>query len=469
MILLSLLLAANAGPTQLDSLEASYLELALRGNLSHQADSLDVASARTSEVGAKSLFGPQGKLTGSLGTTNDLDGRTTNAATGTGTISQWVPTGGTLSAALSGTTSRVDPNNPAPLPSLDRDTASLTLAFRQPLLRGFGSGSSVLYQARQAETSRKTRFLAAKGQGLALLQQARVAFWNLVGAVATVQAQVQDSSRTRRLLESSRVQFRLGSTAAIDTLTARANYGKAQVALLQGRNSVREGRRLLAVLANTDSVAIPLVDSLPNLGGEQAFPSVASLVESATTRATDLAQAQAKIEGLQAEVSYRRFSRLPLLDGTIYGASSIPGGNPARNWMVGARVDLDWDLPNGVERAKYRVALLDLRSAQMRRQSATLELRHQIERILDAHASAVEQLALTVDLALLQNARLVASEVGYRAGSVSLVDLQLVQTDWMNAVTASWQAKAQLKALEAELETRTGIGPARRGWIWEES
>jgi outer membrane protein TolC len=240
------------------------------------------------------------------------------------------------------------------------------------------------------------------------------------------------------------------------------------VALLQGRNTLLEGRRNLSVLANIDSMAVPAVDSLPALDGEQAFPSIQALVDSATNHATDLAQTQARIEGLQAEVSYRRYSRLPKLDGTIYGATSLPGGNPAKDWMVGARVDLDWDLPNGVERAKYRSALLDLRSAEIRRKAATVELRHQIERIVDAHASAVQQLALTVDLAALQRARLAASEAGYSAGSVSLMDLQSAQTDWMNAVTASWQAKAQLKSLEAELETRTGIGPARQGWIWEE-
>jgi outer membrane protein TolC len=468
VIVLPLILSFAAAPTNLDSLERSYLEIALRGNLSHAADSLDVASARSSEAGARSLLGPQGKVTGSLGGTSDLDKRTTESATATGTVSQWVPTGGTLAAALSGTLYRVDPNNPAPLPSGDKDTANLTLSFKQPFLQGFGDGSPVLYQTRMAKVASRTKFLAARGQGLSLLQQARVAFWNLIGAVATVQAQVQDSARTLRILTTSRIQFRSGSASALDTLTARANHGKALVALLQGRNSVLEGRRNLSALANVDSFEVPAIDSLPALGGEQAFGPVEGLVDSATRHATDLAQAQAKIEGLQAEVSYRRYSRLPKLDGTIYGASSLPGGNPAKDWMVGARVDLDWDLPNGVERAKYRSALLDLRSAEIRRKSAGIELRHQIQRIVDAYGSAVRQLALTVDLAFLQRARLAASEAGYGAGSVSLLDLQSTQTDWMNAVTASWQAKAQLKSLEAELETRTGIGPARLGWIWEE-
>ncbi|MEN9306962.1 MAG: hypothetical protein RL173_894 [Fibrobacterota bacterium] len=468
MIALPLILSFAAGPANLDSLERAYLETALRGNLSHSADSLDVAAARITEAGVRGLFGPQAKLTGSLGGTNDLDGRSTGSATATGTVSQWVPTGGTLAAALSGTMYRVDPINPAPLPSGDKDTANLTLSFRQPFLQGFGNGSPLLYQTRTAKVASRTKFLAARGQGLSLMQQARVAFWNLIGAAATVQAQTQDSARTARILATSRIQYKSGSASALDTLTARANHGKALVALLQGRNTLREGRRNLSVLANVDSMAVPLVDSLPELGAEQAFPTVQALVDSATSHATDLAQAQIKIEGLQAEVSYRRYSRLPKLDGTIYGASSIPGGNPAKDWMVGARVDLDWDLPNGVERAKYRTALLDLRSAEIRRKAATAELRHQIERILDAHASAVRQLALTVDLAFLQRARLAASEVGYGAGSVSLMDLQSAQTDWMNAVTASWQAKAQLKSLEAELETRTGIGPARQGWVWEE-
>ena len=468
MSILPLLVSMAAGTPTLEAAEAAYLELALRGNLAHQADSLDLASAKTTESGARSLLGPQAKATGSLVGTNDLDGKTVGSATGAATVSQWVPTGGTASASLSGTSSRTDPDNKAPLPSLDRDTASLTISFKQPFLQGFGDGSATLYQVRQAETSRKAKFLSANGTGLSLLQQARVAFWNLIGATATVNAQTQDSSRTLRILEVSRIQFRSGAASALDTLTAKANHGKALVALVQGRATLREGRRNLATIANVDSVALPVVDSLPTPEGASSLPGIEALVESAKSHAVDLAQAQVKIEGLQNEVGYRRWSRLPRLDGTVYGSTSVPGGNPAKDWMIGARVDLDWDLPNGTERAKYRAALLDLRAAQLRRDAAVDEVRHQVERILDAHGSATSQLSLSIELAGLQRARLNASEVGYAAGSVSLLDLQSARADWMNAVTSSWQAKASVKALEAELETRTGIGPARRGWIWED-
>jgi len=466
--ILPMLVSIVAGNSSLELAESAYLELALRGNLSHQADSLDLAAARETEAATRTLLGPQAKLAGTLAGTNDLDGKTVGSATGTASVSQWVPTGGALGAALSGTSSRTDPDNAPPLRSLDRDTASLTVSFKQPFLQGFGNGSPTLYQVRQAQVARKTRFLSANGAGLSLLQQARVAFWNLIGAAATVQAQIQDSARTARILQASRIQYKSGSASALDTLTARANHGKALVSLVQGRTTLREGKRSLATLANVDSVSVPVVDSLPTVEAGSAFPTLDALVESAQAHAIDLAQAQVKIEGLQNEVGYRRWSRLPKLDGTVYGATSLPGGNPAKDWMVGARVDLDWDLPNGVERAKYRTALLDLRAAQLRRKAAINEVRHQIERILDAHGSATEQLALSVELAALQRARLNASEVGYAAGSVSLIDLQSARSDWMNAVTSSWQSKAQVKALEAELETRTGIGPARRGWIWEE-
>lgn len=458
----------SAGTPALESAEAAYLELALRGNLSRQADSLELASARATEEGARSVLGPQAKLTGGLSWADDPDGKTVTSMTGTAGVTQWVPTGGTASVAMSGTVSRTDPDNPPPLRSLDRDTSALTVSFKQPFLQGFGSGSSTLYQVRQAGVSRRTKFLSANGTGLSLLQQARVAFWNLVGTVATVQAQAQDSARTLRILEASRIQFRSGAASALDTLTAKANHGKALVALVQGRASLREGRRNLATIAHVDSVSIPQVDSLPEAEAGPSLPGVDSLLESAKTHAVDLAQAQVKIEGLQNEIAYRRWSRLPKLDGTVYGSTPLPGGNPAKDWTVGARLDLDVDLPNGAERAKYRAALLDLRAAQLRRASAVDEIRHQIERILDAHGTAMDQLALSVELAGLQRARLTASEVGYAAGSVSLLDLQATRMDWMNAVTAAWQAKASVKALEADLETRTGIGPARRGWIWED-
>lgn len=468
MTILPILLSAMAGPSSLDSLESAFLTQALRRNLSHQADSLDLASSREARSGAHSLYGPQAELAGALTGTQGPGDRTLGTATGTGTLSQWVPTGGTAALALSGTSARLSPDYPAPSPSGDQDTASLTVSFKQPLLQGFGSGSSLSYQVKQADAAAKTTFYSVRGQGLVLLQQARNGFWNLAGATATLAAQIEDSGRTERLMQVARVQFRTGASAALDTLTAATNLAKAKVALLQGRNAVREGMRNLSILADTEQVVIPKPDTLPSLEVGTNLPKVEELLGQARTHATDIAQAQSRIEALQAEVDYRKSSRLPRLDGTIYGKTGLNGGNLADNWQLGARLDFDWLLPNGTERGRYRSSLLDLRSARIRRDAAEKELRHQIERILDAWGTAREQLTLSVDLAGLQRKRLLAAEVGYTAGSTSLIDLQTVRADWMNAVTSSWQAKAQVKSLEAELETRTGIGPARQGWIWEE-
>lgn len=468
MILLSLLLTSAAGAANLDSLESSYLAMALRRNLSHQADSLDVASTRETRSGVRTLLGPQAELAGSLSGLEGPGDRTLGTGTATGTLSQWVPTGGTASVELSGTSTRLDPDNPAPLSSGDQDTASLTLSFTQPLLQGFGSGSSVLYQVKQADATAKTKFHAARGEALALLQEARNAFWDLAEAMATLGAQAEDSARTERLLQVARVQFATGSSSSLDTLTAATNLAKAKVALLQGRNTVREGIRTLSTLADTDQVVVPRPDTLPDVEQEANLPTIDELVKGAIERAPALVQAQVKIEALQSEVAYRKSSRLPKLDGTVYGRTSLPGGDPTGNWLVGARLDFDWFLPNGTDRAKYRASLVDLRSAQIRSEAARKELRHQIERILDAWASAREQLSLSIDLAGLQRKRLRVAEVQYNSGSTSLIDLQTVRADWMSALTSSWQAKVQLKSLEAELEVRTGIGPARQGWVWEE-
>ena len=461
MIFLSLLLSGAASAVPLDSLENAYLALALRKNLSHAADSLDVVSSRETRAGVRSGYGPQGLIEAGLGATNDLDGTSTGQATGSATVSQWVPTGGTAAVALSGSSSAVTDRD-------RRDSANLMVSFSQPLLKGFGSGASLTWQVRQADAATKMKFHSARGQGLALLQQARNAFWSLTGSVATVQAQAEDSARTERLLQVARVQYQSGSSPALDTLTAATNYARAKVSLLQGRNALRDGVRLLTTLADTDAVALPHPDSLPSPEISTRLPSVDDLLKESLRRAPDLAQAQAKIEALQAETDYRRSARLPRLDGLVYASDALAGTGAPTDWRVGARLDFEWALPNGTDRAKYRTALLDLRSAQLRREASEKELRRQIQRIVDAWETAREQLALSVDLAILQRRRLAASEVSYGVGSTSLMDLQTVRADWMNAVTSSWQSLAQLKALEADLETRTGIGPARQGWIWEE-
>lgn len=450
---------------QLAAQETAFLEVALRRNLLLRSDSLDLRSSNEAELAARSALGPQLSLTGSAELGRPAGGGTTTGLGLGATASQILPTAAIASAGWTGASNRFDPQvSPR---SLDADTSTLSLSVKQPLLRGFGDASATFQALAASRSARKLRFLSARGDGLALLQKARTSFWNLMAIRAQVRALSDDSLRQGRLLEISRVQFRTGAISVLDTLTSHQTFGKARLSLLQARQSEREALRQIASLADTTGLSFPQPDTLPQ-PEKLVFPSSKELVESALSHAPSILSAQEKIAAQESEVVLRRSNRLPQLDATAFARTGMPGGNPASEWVVGGRLDFAWTLPSGAERARYRQALTDLSSLQVKAESSRKELVRQIERILDQYDASQEQLLVALDLARVQKARLASVEAAVNAGAKSGIDLDAARTDWLSALQATWSAFAGAKALEAELETSTGIGPARMGWIWEE-
>ena len=465
LILLCIALGALTGAS-LDSAESVFLTTALRRNLTQRADSLDWISSKEALSGSRAALEPMMDVTASAQTVRPPGGVHDDDLQLGATASQWVPGGGTAAISLEESAYRWDPAL-VPPPAENMDTSTLTISFRQPLLRGFGDGDPVVYQLRQARAAERLQFHTSRGDGLALLQQARTAWWSLLALRAQVRALEEDSVAQQLNLQIVRIRFRTGASSRLDTLTAHQTWGKSRLALLQSEEAEKEGLRILETVADTAVVAIPTPDTLPPTDSS-AFPPVDELVHDAKLHAPQLAQALDLVTAKESETDYRRSARLPQLDGTVFASSGLPAGNPFREWSIGARINLDWSIPAGAERARYRQALVDLNSAKVRSVAAVSEVRHQIERIVEAHLAAQEEILVAVDLARVERVRLTSVQEAAKIGSQSLTDLDVARTDWLNAVNAAWQAFSGAKSLEAELETWTGIGPTRRGWVWEE-
>jgi len=192
-------------------------------------------------------------------------------------------------------------------------------------------------------------------------------------------------------------------------------------------------------------------------------PDSAALFQNALTQAPDLAQAMAMVEKASEEKTFRGYEKLPTLDVTGLGQTDLLEGG----WILGAKAHLEWILPDGTSRSRYRQALLDLHASEVRREAARQELSRQIGRLVEALVASRLQQAVSVQLAVVQSRKLVATEAGWKMGKVSWTDFVLARRDGLNAEATAWQALASTKALEAELEARTGIGPERLGWIGE--
>jgi len=447
-----------AGP--LDQAEEAYLRTVLRRNLSLRVDSLEREGVREAATGAASALGPQLALSGEVAASEGEGDRSVKQLQGTALASQRVPTGGTLEGSLHGGTTRVADGN------LDRvvDTAGVQVAFTQPLLRGWGSGSDAAFAHRQARLSVDVKVQGSRAVVHARLLEARTAFWKQLARSQIVAARLEDSARTARLLDASRTRFAIGSASELDTLQAGAEHLKAMADLLAARSDERAGWREIVGLSDTSAVELPLPErgALPPLV-EGPLPDSARLLGAAMERSPELAQASALVQKAESERDYRGQARLPKLDATALARNDLLDGG----WVLGARARLEWDIPDGTNRSRYRQALLDLHAAGTRREAARQELARQIGTLVEAVASSRSRLEMSVRLARAQARRLAASEAGWNLGRISWADLAASRRDALDADAAAWQALASAKALEAELDSRTGEGPERLGWSAE--
>lgn len=455
LLVLSSLLS---GP--LDQAEETYLRTVLRRNLSLRIDSLEREGVREGVVGAASALRPQVALTGDAAASRGEGDRSVGQLQGSAVARQWVPTGGTLEGGLLGGATRITEDGR----ERDADTAGVQVSFTQPLLRGWGDGSEVAFAHRQAALAVKVKVQGSRAVVHARLLEARTAFWKQLARAQLVAARLEDSARTAKLLEAARTRLAIGSGSELDTLQAGAEHLKSMSDLLSSRSDERGGWREILGLSDSSGVVFPLPERgalPPALDGP--LPDSLALLALALERSPELSQTAALLEKAESERDQRGQARLPKLDATALARNDLLDGG----WVLGARARLEWDLPDGAGRSRYRQALLDLHAAGTRREAAKQELSRQIGALVESVAASRARLDMAIRLARAQTRRLVASEAGWNLGKVPWTDLSASRRDALDAEAAAWQALASAKVLEAELESRTGTGPERLGWSAE--
>jgi outer membrane protein TolC len=201
------------------------------------------------------------------------------------------------------------------------------------------------------------------------------------------------------------------------------------------------------------------------LSSAQASPD--SLIELAQAQAPDIAQALALEEKARSEELYRSRQSLPQLDAGVYARKGLlpEDANPS-GIQFGARATFLWNIPDGVNRATAKKAILDLRKTGIAALKARRDLKRSLVRLTEDGRSRRQSLELALLVIQAQAARLQAAETGYRDGSASWSDLALARREWLNSLTSAWSAMATLQAGESDLQSLTGTGPSTLGWNW---
>jgi len=493
-----LLIGCSAAWSQGSAPEEPFLRQVLLRHPTLQSESLTVEAVKASREGATSLLLPQFQVGAKLDANTDLDETRNAYGQATGTASQLLPTGASLSGELlasrsygstpersvsgySASTLALAQQMGVTLPastvttggSSTRDTLGIKVALTQPLLQGFGAGNTVFYNAEQASLSEKVQLHASRAQILAVISQARKAWWSQRSFEAILEARAQDTARTLRLLETSRKRLREGSSSRLDTLQAYADHLQAKSACASARSDAASGAVTLGSYLDTGAVWIGSRGDTgliqPPILPAASAASPDSLMKLAESSAPDIAQALALEEKARSEEIFRSRQTLPQLDAGIYLKKGfLPDDANPSAIQYGAQAVFQWNLTDGTNRAAARKALLDLRKSGIAAAKARKDLYRSLVQASEKGHSLRQTLDLQIEVILAQGVRLAVAEQGYKEGSTSWSDLALARKEWLSALTDAWNALSSVQANESDLQSLTGTGPARLGWTWGE-
>lgn len=276
-------------------------------------------------------------------------------------LSQTLPTGGSLTAAVSSYKSDTNENY---LTINPRYGSRLTFAISQPLLRDFGyriPRKDILIARNNRDLSENTARLTA----LNTLLATETAYWELVYAIEDLKVKRRSVRLAQDLLDRSREQIRIGMMAPIEALTAESEVAAREAEILAAESLVKNNedalRRILDIRTPADAAPEAIVPAdAPAPDGEPV--TIENAIASALAHRPELLSAQTSVRSRDLDLAYARNQLLPNLSLDLsYWSPGISGtqilykdGNPLTGVIIGTIPGLASDAMKDALNFKYR-------------------------------------------------------------------------------------------------------------------
>ena len=161
-------------------------------------------------------------------------------------VSQTIPTGGSVSASLSGYKSESNLKFQTINP---RYGTTLSLGLSQPLLRNFGPKMS----RRDILISLNNRDISESQLQAVLLEtiyNVEQSYWNLIYAIENLSVKKQSLDLARDLVSKNRREVEVGMVAPIEILSAEAEVATREADILQAEVAVANSEDMLKTVIN---------------------------------------------------------------------------------------------------------------------------------------------------------------------------------------------------------------------------
>jgi outer membrane protein TolC len=371
--------------------------------------------------------------------------------------------------------------------------SGLSLNVSQPLLRDFRVDNARL-QLTQSQRNREIAGTRLQESVVQTTADVKSAYWNLVSALANVDARGTAVQLAAELTRVNRAKVDVGQSPPLDLLSAEAEVAANQEQLIIAETAVKqaEDRLRLLIFDPTDraiwNVRLEPVDAPP-----VGFTAVD--VDAAVTRAlgdrADLLRARKDIDIAQANVQFTASQRLPDIrlnasyqasglggtevlraggfPGTIIGSGAVTNfgtvvdqlfRNDYPTWALG--VSVSYPIGGGVEDAKHAQSRLERAQADERLKSAQAKVIQQVRDAawkIEMNARRIETARAARDLA---EQRLDAEQKRFEVGmSTSFLVIQ-AQRDFAQAKTNALSAVLAYDLALVDFEALQQAGPAAK-------
>ena len=290
-----------------------------------QARAAWVPSISTTVQSRSSTTPSNSFLSGAVG-----DATTDRSVTSTATLQQTVPWGGNYSVGWDGARSTTNSLFSNFSPQL---RSSLSVSYTQQLLRGFSVDAS----RQQIQTSVRQREIAdiQVRETLAATQRSvRVAYWDLVFAIASLRVQQQSLDLARESLRNTRARIEIGTLPPIDEVGQEAEVARREESVITAEAQIETAEdSLRTLILKPDDPDFWAIRLEPTEAPEFAVTTVdvGWAITAALERRTDLVQARKQLEVNDINIRYIRDQTRPELTADFdYGLSGIGGTQYAR-------------------------------------------------------------------------------------------------------------------------------------------
>lgn len=353
---------------------------ALRHNAAFSVERISPSIQKTYEADARAAFDPT--LSGSISRvrkTTDEDVRnqfgndvaTAEAVESSLTVSEYLPTGTTLSGSIGFQTERQ--NNVAS--EFDSHGMTYDVTMTQSLLRGFGPKVN-LVNLKQARLSSLSSAYELRGVAETLVADVESTYWDAILAERSIAIYERSLEIAELQIDEVRERVKIGDMAETEFAAAEAEVASRREELIDARSSLVTTRLKIIRLLNiggADMWTRPLeLTEAPDASTQGSLDAVEAHVSLGLKQRPDLNQAQLSLQKGELEIVRTRNGLLPKLDlfvrlgNTRYADSfSSMSDRDGHDREVSVGLQMEYALGHREERAAHTRAQLSLEQARM--------------------------------------------------------------------------------------------------------